>query len=232
MENKFIPNSFQIPNALIDELMCEISPNALKCYLIIARKTTGWQKEWDKISTTQLMKLSGIKKKDTVYKAMKELEEFCLIESEKTLGKLTEYRLVPKNGTSTNKSNEPVPEKGTTTSTKKGDSTKDTNTKDNNTKYKKLTKKEKDLFNEYLDLRKSLKLKNTENIINRLLNKYFKFGRKLEVIENAITANWKDFYEPKFQQNISLAEKNKKFMDDKYEQLFGSNNIVDCEVVS
>lgn len=122
----FIPNSFQVPNALVDEIIVSLSPNALKCYLIVIRKTVGWQKEWDKISTTQLMLLSGIKKKLTIYKAMQELEDLSLIESAKELGKLTSYRLVAKKDTSTPKEIIVVSEMDTPTSTPKGHSTKDT----------------------------------------------------------------------------------------------------------
>jgi phage replication O-like protein O len=124
--SNFIPNSFQVPNALVDEVIATLNPNALKCYLVVVRKTVGWQKEWDKISTTQLMKLTGIKKKDTVYNAMKELENLNLIECVKTQGKLSNYRLVLMNGTSTDKGVKVVPIKGTTTSTDKRDTTKDT----------------------------------------------------------------------------------------------------------
>lgn len=67
--------------------------------------------------------------------------------------------------------------------------------------YKQLDCNEKDLFLEYLALRKTMKLKTTLAIQERLLNKYFEFGRDLEIIQNAITANWKDFYKPKQQNN-------------------------------
>lgn len=100
----FIPNSFQVPNKIIDEVMSKVTANAFKCYFVIVRKTTGWNKEWDKISTTQLMELTGIKKKETVYKCIKELEELSLVEMIKEKGKLTQFRLVPKKGTSTEKS--------------------------------------------------------------------------------------------------------------------------------
>ena len=208
MKNKFIPNSFQIPNALIDELMCKISPNALKCYLIIARKTTGWQKEWDKISTTQLMTLSGIKKKDTVYKAMRELEKLCLIESEKTLGKLTEYRLVPKKGTSTNERDEPVPKKGTTTSPKKGDSTKDTNTKDNIQKRK--DKKKIDFSNypsiniEACEEWLSYKKYKTKAPITKTLNFLSKYPKETQqqIVNTSIMNGYKGLFPPK-QQKVS-----------------------------
>lgn len=160
--SNFIPNSFQIPNALIDDLIADISPNALKCYLVIARKTVGWNKEWDLISTTQLMEITGIKKKQTVYAAISELEDLRLIESLKETGKITKYRLkvvpekvVTKNGTSTENSNEVVPKIDTGTSTENGYSTKD-NIKTNITKEKYIQKenenlkiKPKDLINFY-----------------------------------------------------------------------------------
>jgi len=98
----FEVNSFQLPNAVVDNLMRDISPNALKCYLVIVRKTKGWSKEWDKISTMQLMEATGIKNSKTVYSAMKELINYGLIESIKEAGKITSYRVavsIPKQET-------------------------------------------------------------------------------------------------------------------------------------
>jgi len=68
--------------------------------------------------------------------------------------------------------------------------------------YKKLNKEEKSLFLEYLSLRKALKLKTTHKIQERLLKKYFEFGRDTEIIKNAISGNWRDFYKPKQQKEI------------------------------
>jgi len=92
----YIVNSFQVPNFLIDELMSKMSPNSLKCYLLIVRKTIGWSKEYDAISASQFMDFTGIKKDDTVFKALKELEEMNLIEriSNKKVGKPTFYKVV------------------------------------------------------------------------------------------------------------------------------------------
>jgi DNA-binding transcriptional ArsR family regulator len=60
--------------------------------------------------------------------------------------------------------------------------------------YKELDKGEKELYLEYIALRKQMKLKTTMAIHERLLNKYFEFGRNVEIIKNAINSNWKDFY--------------------------------------
>lgn len=98
--------------------------------------------------------------------------------------------------------------------------------------YKQLDSNEKDLFLEYLALRKTMKLKTTLAIQERLLNKYFEFGRDLEVIQNAITANWKDFYAPKKQNTFNQAktktERNNEFID-KHMAEFGFNQNKDTE---
>jgi len=77
--------------------------------------------------------------------------------------------------------------------------------------YKEMSKNEKDLFLEYLSMRKSMKLKTTYLIQDRLLNKYFKFGRNIQVIENAISANWKDFYPVHQQKHQTLNNTNVDF---------------------
>ncbi|HGO8030927.1 TPA: replication protein [Neisseria meningitidis] len=114
---KYIPNSFQIANAVVDDLLCLMSGNAWKCYGVIVRKTTGWQKEMDYISVSQFKTLTGIKTDVTVADALKELVELNLIASVKRHGQVTGYRLnmpklPPENGGTT------TPEKGGTTTPK------------------------------------------------------------------------------------------------------------------
>ena len=76
--SKFIPNSFQLPNAFVDEMLAQVSGNACKVYLLIVRKTRGWQKEKDYISYSQIQKITGISSA-TVSKAINELSELGLI---------------------------------------------------------------------------------------------------------------------------------------------------------
>lgn len=90
----YIVNSFQVPNFLIDELMPKMSPNALKCYLLIVRKTIGWGKEFDAISASQFCKYTGIKKDNTVFRALRELEQMELIERVSKIGQPTLYKVV------------------------------------------------------------------------------------------------------------------------------------------
>lgn len=90
---KYIPNSFQIANAVVDDFLCRMSGNAWKCYAVIVRKTTGWQKEIDYISVSQFKNLTGIKTDVTVADALKELVELNLIASVKRHGQVTGYRI-------------------------------------------------------------------------------------------------------------------------------------------
>ena len=150
---KYIPNSFQIANAVVDDFLCLMSGNAWKCYGVIVRKTTGWQKEMDYIPVAQFKTLAGIKKDETVTDALKELEALGLIISIKRQGQVTGYRLNmpapppenggtttpengvhPKNGATPENGDYPPPENGGTTTPENGGSSKHT-TKHTNTKY-------------------------------------------------------------------------------------------------
>lgn len=104
--SKFIANSFQLPNAFVDEMLCKLSGNACKIYLLIVRKTRGWHKEADKISYSQIQKSTGINHRATVSKAIDELLEIGLISVQKGNEKsMSEYRL---NDDFTGSKNEPV----------------------------------------------------------------------------------------------------------------------------
>ena len=106
--NEFIPNSFQIANSVIDEYLSLMSGNALKCYILIVRKTRGWQKTHDSLSISQIQKFTGIRKEETVQKAINELVALGLIGKQSRIGLPNEYFLIsdpkkevtppPKNG--------------------------------------------------------------------------------------------------------------------------------------
>lgn len=76
--SQFTPNSFQVPNAFVDEVMRDIGDVAAKLYLIICRKTRGWYKEVDSISLSQFQEFSG-KSRPTVTKAIAELIQVGLV---------------------------------------------------------------------------------------------------------------------------------------------------------
>lgn len=174
--SQFIANSFQVPNAVVDELMAKMSANALRCYLLITRKTTGWGKNSDKISASQFMDYLGIKDRRTIYTALTELANLGLINAIKNNGGITEYSLVlepsepvaknvgTKNATSDKKCIEPVTKNVPATSNKKCHSTKDT-IKNNITKkgdndFDPMTVKPKnvsiDVWKNWVDYRNSL----------------------------------------------------------------------------
>jgi hypothetical protein len=56
----FVPNSTQVPDALFDELMADLSGAELKAVLYIIRRTFGFKKQSDTISISQM--LGGITK--------------------------------------------------------------------------------------------------------------------------------------------------------------------------
>lgn len=112
--NEFIPNSFQIANAVIDEYLSQMSGNALKCYILIVRKTRGWQKTHDSLSISQIQKYTGIKKEETVQKAINELVDLGLIGKQSRIGLPNEYFLIsdPKKGVTPPPKNGVPPENG------------------------------------------------------------------------------------------------------------------------
>ncbi|AOF54248.1 hypothetical protein AC062_2161 [Pasteurellaceae bacterium NI1060] len=61
--------------------------------MLIARKTTGWRKDSDRISTSQFMAQCGIKDRKTAYAAIEELESVNLVNIERKQGEINEFSL-------------------------------------------------------------------------------------------------------------------------------------------
>ena len=143
--NEFIPNNFQIANSVIDEYLSQMSGNALKCYILIVRKTRGWQKTHDSLSISQIQKVTGIKSEETVEKAINELVELGLIGKQSRVGLPNVYFLIsapkkgvtppPKNGVPPK--NRVPPKNGVTPPQKNGVTPPPKNGGHINTKYKK-----------------------------------------------------------------------------------------------
>ena len=85
--SSFIPNSFQIPNIIVDEYFSKLNGNSIKIYLFIVRKTKGWNKESDGISHSQISKMLNIKSHNTIRKSLDELLGLSLINEVKKDGK-------------------------------------------------------------------------------------------------------------------------------------------------
>ena len=92
--SRFTANSTMIPNAFLDEVMLGLSDKALRTYLVIVRKTTGWGKQWDSISLSQFQLFTGIKDERTVRTGLKELINLGLINASQKIGRPTRYSLV------------------------------------------------------------------------------------------------------------------------------------------
>ena len=86
------PNYTQIPNEYFDKIMQTLSGTENIIFLAIMRKTFGWQKVRDKISYTQIEKVTGIGSYTTIKKGLSALEEKGLIKSERA-GKFITYEV-------------------------------------------------------------------------------------------------------------------------------------------
>jgi phage replication O-like protein O len=73
-----IPNVTAVPNILFDRVFLNLRPGALRVLLAVVRLTYGWQKVSDRISYTQLQKVTGLSR-EGVRQAMKELGDMLTI---------------------------------------------------------------------------------------------------------------------------------------------------------
>ena len=87
-------NYTKMPNTIIDDcIMAQISDKAFKCLMFVMRQTVGFNRASHTIATTQFQKYCGIKKEETVAKAVRELEQCKLITVERKTGCLNSYAL-------------------------------------------------------------------------------------------------------------------------------------------
>ena len=87
-----VPNHTQTPNVLFDEHMRKLSGAELKVVLAICRKTFGWHKVRDKISTAQLMELTGLSNR-TIIDTVRKLIKRKMI-ARRQIGQSFEYALI------------------------------------------------------------------------------------------------------------------------------------------
>ncbi|ENV02431.1 replication protein [Acinetobacter sp. NIPH 817] len=125
----------RMPNSLIDEqIMAQLSDKAFKCLMLIIRQTSGFNRNSNKIATSQFQEACGIKKTDKVYASIKELEQKSLIKVERKTGGLNTYfllenqsqnKVVPENWTTPKNGEGTTPKNGEGTTPKNGDTTKE-----------------------------------------------------------------------------------------------------------
>jgi len=75
------------PNFVIDDMyMAQLSDKAFKCYMFILRQTVGFNRSKTSIATDTFKKYCGIKRDETVYARIRELEQLKLISVTRTTG--------------------------------------------------------------------------------------------------------------------------------------------------
>ncbi len=83
MEKLKVQNHTQIANIIIDQYLPKLSLTELKVIMAIARKTIGWHKISDRISCSQLVKMTGLSK-NGIKSGIKGLIELKLINQQST----------------------------------------------------------------------------------------------------------------------------------------------------
>jgi phage replication O-like protein O len=73
-----VKRSMQYPNVLVDEILPDLKPSAVKVLNVIVRKTFGWQKLSDELSLSQLEKLTKLRRA-AVVAAVAELERIEVV---------------------------------------------------------------------------------------------------------------------------------------------------------
>lgn len=78
MSRLLIPNTFQIPNVLVDKVMAHVSGAAFKVVSVICRLTYGFGMESRKIGITEMSRRTGLSR-PAVIKGIKELGELVML---------------------------------------------------------------------------------------------------------------------------------------------------------
>lgn len=210
--SKWIPNSFQLPNALVDEkYLVELKGSALAMYIFIVRKTRGWQKECDRISLSQFTEYTGYNK-DAVLTGVNKLVDLGLVkrisfENKTSFYELNDQPLPPDDELSEN----PLAENQTSAvgkSAKLLAENQTHNNKENNLNKTNTGKPEKFVFkkallnlgidenlvNDWLIVRKNKKASNTETAFNGFVNQVKDSGLDANtVLKICVDNSWSGF---------------------------------------
>ena len=208
----FIVNSFQLPNSVVDELLADLTGAELKCYLLVVRKTKGWNKEIDSISIGQFMEVTGLSNRSVITACDSLVEKGLLVRSggERRLNTYSVKSFnIPQTGekSSSDKTGENISQTGEKSSS---NLVKKVHTQNNNKNTiqninKKNTKKsESDLLAEFgivgqlaedfLKLRKAKNAPITETALKGFQREAAKAGISLSnAITIAIERNWRGF---------------------------------------
>lgn len=230
MSKIIVPNYTQVPNIVIDDLAAKLSDSAFKIYVVLIRKTKGWEQKRDAIAISQFMEITG-KSKPTVIKCLDELTNLGLIKKTRFTKYGNEYELnlsFSHDGIFvkfTSKKSLLVKnfyikgkeilllkvKKFDTQQTLSTNTNKDTNIK----KGKKVEVKKFDplktvlpnnvdfiIWNDFVEMRKQIKKPLTERATVLLINKLVGFGVNAnESLEQSIASGWSSVFPVKNQKN-------------------------------
>lgn len=223
MSKIIVPNYTQVPNVVIDDLAAKLSDSAFKIYVVLIRKTKGWEQKRDAIAISQFCELTG-KSKPTVIKAIDELINLGLIKKTKFTKYGNEYELnlsfshdgvfvkfTSKKSLLVKKFN--IKSKETLLLKVKKFDTQQTLSKDTikDTIINKGKKSEVKKFDplkatlpvcvnyekwcDFVEMRKQIKKPLTERAVNLILNKLMDFGETANAsLEQSIASGWSSVY--------------------------------------
>lgn len=210
--SKFIPNSFQVPNAVIDELMAELSGAELKVYLFVLRKTKGWNKADDAISVSQFMESCNLSNRKVI-DACNKLVELGLLEQKTGRNKIKvfsvknysceESSVVKKVHSGSEESSLSVVKKvHTQNNTKQNNNNQNTNLTVSNARTKKTSEFdlleqfgiEGDLATDFIKHRKALKKPITDRVMKMLKTQADIAGIPIQLaVEIVLATTWQSF---------------------------------------
>lgn len=210
--SKWIPNSFQLPNALVDDkYLVEMKGSALAMYIFIVRKTRGWQKECDRISLSQFSEFTGYNK-DAVLTGVNKLVDLGLVkrvsfENKTSFYELNDQPLPPENLLSENPLAEnPLSAVGKSAKLLAENQTH--NNKENNLNKTNTGKPEKFVFkkalidfgvasnlaDDWITVRRNKKASNTETALNGFMSQVEKSGLDVNtVLKICVDNSWSGF---------------------------------------
>lgn len=222
--SKWIPNSFQLPNALVDDkYLVEMKGSALAMYIFIVRKTRGWQKECDRISLSQFSEFTGYNK-DAVLTGVNKLVDLGLVkrvsfENKTSFYELNDQPLPPENLLSEN----PLAENQLSAAGKPAKLLAENqthNNKENNLNKTNTGKPEKFVFkkalidfgaasnlaDDWITVRRNKKASNTETALNGFMSQVEKSGLDVNtVLKICVDNSWSGFKQS-WLANINMSD--------------------------
>ena len=213
--SKFIPNSFQVPNAVIDELMSVLSGADFKCYMLVVRQTTGWNKQKDAVSISQMMEKCSLSNRGVI-DACEKLVELGLLTKSKGFRGMNVFsvnfdkvatcelssHVNSAHSTCELTSQVPMNSAHTQNTTKQNTNTKNTNLTVSNARTKKTSEFdlleqfgiEGDLASDFIKHRKAIKKPITDRVMKMLKTQADIAGIPIQLaVEIVLAATWQSF---------------------------------------